>query len=70
MPYKAEVFALEFLKRESEMASRSWTSFGRSIPISEAIRMMQGQESGTRGLLSDKESDLDQQLYDMDENRR
>ena len=68
MPYKAVVFALEFLKRESEMASRSWTSFGRSIPIEEAIRMI--QESGTRGLLSDEESDLDQQLYDMDENRR
>ena len=32
--------------------------------------MIQDQESGTRGLLSDKESDLDQQLYDMDENRR
>ena len=31
--------------------------------------MIQDQESGTRGL-SDKESDLDQQLYDMDENRR
>ena len=70
MPYKAVVFALEFLKRESEMASRSWTSFGRSIPIEEAIRMIQDQESGNRGLLSDEESDLDQQLYDMDENRR
>ena len=70
MPYKPEVFALEFLKRESEMAARSWTSFGRSIPIEEAIRMIQDQETGTRGLLSDEESNLDQQLYDMDENRR
>ena len=70
MPYKAEVFALEFLKRESEMASRSWTSFGRSIPIEEAIPMIQDQESSTRGFVSDEESDLDQQLYDMDENRR
>ena len=33
MPYKAVVLALEFLKRESEMASRSGTSHGRSIPI-------------------------------------
>ena len=32
--------------------------------------MIPHQESGTRGLLSDEESDLDQQLYDMDENRR
>ena len=70
MPYEADVFALKFLKRESEMASRSWTSFGQSIPIEEAIRMIQDQESGTRGLLSDEESDLDQQLFDMDENRR
>ena len=70
MPYKAEVFALEYLKRDSEMASTSWTSFGRSIPIEEAIRMIQDQESGTRGYLSDEESDLDQQLYDMDENWR
>ena len=70
MLYKAEVFALEFLKRESEMASRSWTSFGRSIPIEEAIPMIQDQESSTRGFVSDEESDLDQQLYDMDENRR
>ena len=70
MPYEADMFALKFLKRESEMASRSCTSFGRSIRIEEAIRMIPDQESGTRGLLSDEESDLDQQLYDMDENRR
>ena len=70
MPYKAVVLALEFLKRESQMASRSGTSRGGYIPIEEAIRMIQDQESGTGGLLSDEESDLDQQLYDMDEKRR
>ena len=32
--------------------------------------MIQDQESSTRGFVSDEESDLDQQLYDMDENRR
>ena len=32
--------------------------------------MIQDQETGTRGLLTDEESNLDQQLYDMDENRR
>ena len=52
------------------MASRSGTSRGRFIPTEEAIPMIQDQESGTGGLLSDEESDLDQQLYDMDENRR
>ena len=70
MPYKAVVLALEFLKRESQMASRSGTSRGGYIPIEEAIRMIQDQESGTGGLLSDEESNLDQQLYDMDEKRR
>jgi len=70
MQNKAVVLVLEFLERESEMASRSGTLHGRSIPIEEAIRMIQDPESDTGGLLSDKESDLDQQLYDMDENRR
>ena len=70
MPYKAVVWALEFLERESEMASRSGTLHGRSIPIEEASRMIQDLESDTGGLLSDEESDLDKQLYDMDENRR
>ena len=36
----------------------------------QAIPMIQDQESGNGGLLTDEESDLDQQLYDMDENRR
>ena len=64
------MLALEFLERESEMASRSGTSCGRPIPIEDAIRMSQDLESDTGGLLSDEENDLDQQLYDMDENRR
>ena len=52
------------------MASRSGTSCGQFIPIEEAIQMIQDQESGTGASLSDEESNLDQQLYDMDENRR
>ena len=32
--------------------------------------MIQDLESDTGDFLSDEESDLDQQLYDMDENRR
>ena len=52
------------------MASGSGTSRGRSIPLEEAIRIIQAQETDTGGLSSDEESDLDQQLYDMDKNRR
>ena len=52
------------------MTSRSGTSRGWSIPIQEAIPMIQDWESDTGGLLSDEESDLDQQLYNMDENQR
>ena len=52
------------------MASRSGTSRSLFTFIEEAIRMIQDQESRTRGFLSDEESDLDQQPYDMDENRR
>ena len=70
MPYNVVVLALEVLERESEMASRRGTSRGRSIPIEKAIRIIQDQESDTGGLLNDEESDLDQQLYDMDENRK
>lgn len=64
------VLALEFLEQESKMASSSGTSRGQSIPLEQAIRIIQTQESDTGGLSSDEESDLDQQLYDMDENRR
>ena len=64
------MLALEFFKRESEMASRSGISRGRSIPFEEVIRMIQNQETDIGGLLSDEKSDLDQQLDDMDEDRR
>ena len=70
MPHKAVVSALEFFEREREMASSSGTSRGRSISLEEAIRIIESQESGTEGLTSDEESDLDLQLYDMVENLR
>ena len=70
MPHKAVVSALEFFEREREMASISGTSRGRSISLEEAIRIIESQESGTEGLTSDEESDLDLQLYDMVENLR
>ena len=34
------------------------------------IRRVQDEETDTGDLSSDEESDLDQQLYDMDEDRR
>lgn len=52
------------------MASSSGTLCSWSISLEEAIRIIQTQESDAGGLSSDEESDLDQQLYDMDKNQR
>ena len=42
------------------MASKSsHTLHGQSISLEEAIQTIQSQESGTAGLASDEESDLD-----------
>ena len=57
MPYKAVVLAYGRVKWRPEVELQ-------------AIPMIQDQESGKGGLLNDEESDLNQQLYDMDENRR
>ena len=70
MPYKVVVLALEFFERESEMASRRGVSRCPSITMEEFIRRVQDEETDGEGLPSDEESDLDQQLYDMDEDRR
>ena len=70
MPYKAVVFALEFLERESEMASRRGASRCESITLEEFVRRVQDDENDCEGLESDEESEIDQQLYDMDEDRR
>ena len=64
------MLALEFFERESEMASRRRASRGESISVDEFIRRVQEEETDPGGLSSDEESDLDQQLYDMDEDRR
>ena len=52
------------------MASNSGSSRGRFLTQEEIIRMIQDEETDTGGLSSDEESELDQQLYDMDEDRR
>ena len=70
MPYKAVVLDSEFFERESEMASRRGASRCPSIPLDELIRRVQDEETDTGGLSSNEESDLDQQLYDMDNDRR
>jgi len=41
------------------VSKSSRTSHGQSISLEEAIRIIQSQESGTAGLASDEESDLD-----------
>ena len=70
MPYKAVVLALEFFERESEMASRRGASRSLSVTMDELIRMVQDEENDCQGLQSDEESEIDQELYDMDEDRR
>ena len=70
MPYKAVVLALEFFERDFEMASRRRASRCPSIPLDEVIKRVQDEEIDTGGLSSNEESDLDQQLYDMDNDRR
>ena len=52
------------------MASRRGASRGESIPLDEFIRRVQEEETDTGGLSIEEESDLDQELYDMDQDRR
>ena len=70
MPYKVVVLALRFFERESEMASRRENLRGLDITVEEFIRRVQDKETDTGGLSSHEESDLDQQLYDMEDDRR
>ena len=70
MPYKAVVLASVFFEGESEMASRRGASRCESFTVDELIRIVQDEETGTGGLSIEEEEDLDQELYDMDEDRR
>ena len=52
------------------MASRRGASRSLSVTMDELIRMVQDDENDCQGLQSDEESEIDQELYDMDEDRR
>ena len=52
------------------MASGRESSRGRSFTLEETIELCLREESSAEGLSSGEESDLDHQLYDMDENQR
>ena len=52
------------------MASGGGTSRGRSCTLEETIDICLREETNAEGLSSSEESDLDHQLYDMDENQR
>ena len=51
-------------------ASRRENLPGLNITVEEFIRRVQDEETDPGGLSSHEESDLDQQLYDMEDDRR
>ena len=70
MPYKAVGAAIDFFERGSEMASGSRRRRERLFSTDEALQRILEDESGSEGMSSGEESDLDRQLYDLDENLR
>ena len=70
MPYKAVVLVSEFFERESEMASGSRSSRKKTFDLEETIQHVFNKKDDNLGMPSEKESDLDRQLYDMDDDRR
>ena len=70
MPYKAVVLALGFFERGSKMASGRGRSREEFFDVEEAVRRIFNEEDKTLGIPSDEESDLDHELYDMDDDQR
>ena len=70
MPYKAVGATFEFFERGSEMASGSRRPRERLFTRDEAPQHIFEDESGSEGMSSGEESDLDRQLYDLGENLR
>ena len=69
MPYKSVVTTFEF-ERGSAMASSSRSSREQTFDIEKAVRRVLEEETDNGGMPSDEESDLDNQLYDLDNNWR
>lgn len=70
MPYKAVVIMCEFFESGSAMASSTRSSRQQSFDIEKAVRRVLEEETDNGGMPSDEESDLDNQLYDLDNNWR
>ena len=69
MPYKAVVLAMDFVERAREMASGSGSP-EQNYTLNEVLQRVLDEEDDNQGMLSDEESDVDRQLYDLDNNSR
>ena len=70
MPYKAVGQALEFFERGSKMASGRKRTRERFYTPDEALEEIFNTENDAEGMSSGEESDLDQQLYDLNGDER
>ena len=70
MPSKAVGASFDVFERGSEMASGSRRTRERLFTPDEVREQVLADESGSEGMSSGEESDLDRQLYDLDENLR
>ena len=70
VPYKAVVLAIDFFESGREMASGSGSSPEQNYTLDEVLQRVLDEEDDNQGMPSEEESDLDRQLYDLDNNSR
>ena len=70
VPYKAVVLTIDFFESGREMASGSGCSRWQTYTLDEVLQRVLDEEDDNQGMPSDEESDLDRQLYDLDNNSR
>ena len=70
MPYRAVVLAMDFVERGRGLASGSGSSREQNYTLDEVLQRVLDEEDDNQGMPSDEESDLDRQLYDLDNNSR
>ena len=70
MPYRAVVLAMDFVERGRELASGGGSSREQNYTLDEVLQRVLDEEDDNQGMPSDEESDLDRQLYDLDNNSR
>ena len=61
---------MDFVERAREMASGSGSSPEQNYTLDEVLQRVLDEEDDNQGMPSDEESDLDRQLYDLDNNSR